>query len=211
MRAGELVFFYGAVGCLAALVGCSSPAPAPAPVRAADANQSSATAYRAGRVHFGGRQLAVVPFIGHQPEMDLRVQCLAIRDNARRSGQPEVPLCFGDSPREAVRSLRLERTAETGVGQIIRRLAASNDSAHFIVEPSGSIYQILDLSFAPRRGGALQPGEIRVIAADPEGLAALRDALTMAIDGLVVEDVPADAPTPAPPAHDAPAEAPHEP
>jgi hypothetical protein len=171
-------------------LGCSaSPPPATAPVT--DASPAGKATYRAGRVHFGGRQLAVVPFIAHPPEMDLRVACLSNRDRARQAGQPEVPLCFGDNARTALRTLRIEESPGLGAPEAIRRLAAANDSAHFVVEPSGSMYQVLDLAYAPRRAGAVQAGEIRVISGDPAAQAVLRDALTTAIDGLEVEVVSA--------------------
>lgn len=206
MRVRDLAVLLGAVW----IFGCSPPPPPPAAGPTADASPASAATYRAGRVHFGGRQLAVVPFIAHPPEMDLRVQCLTNRDRARQAGQPEIPLCFGDGERSALRTLRIEESPGLGAPEAIRRLAAANDSAHFIVEPSGSVYQILDLAYAPRRGGTIQAGEIRVISGDPVAQAVIRDALTTAIDGLTVEVIsapgrpaapalaPADAAAPAP-------------
>ncbi|MCB9727687.1 MAG: hypothetical protein H6746_04270 [Deltaproteobacteria bacterium] len=192
-----------------ALAGCPDTRPPEAPAAPDAAAAAPEAAYLAGRVHFGGRQLAVVPFIAHPPEMDLRVQCLSMRDRLRSQGQPTGPLCFDETPRQAVRTLRIEAVPGVSGRQTIARLAAANDSAHFIIEPSGSIYQILDLAYAPRRGGAVQPGEIRVISADPAATERLRAALTGAISGLGVDAVAAQPPpgevaAPAPPAPPAP-------
>ncbi|MEZ4265289.1 MAG: hypothetical protein R3F39_02835 [Myxococcota bacterium] len=213
MRARDLALSLGAASLFAAsLLGCSAPPPPAAPQ--ADSSTSAAApspaVYRAGRVHFGGRQLAVVPFIAHPPDMDLRVQCMTNRDRARKQGQSETQLCFGETPRSAVRTLRIEESPGLGGPEAIRRLAAANDSAHFVVEPSGSIYQLLDLAYAPRREGTIQTSEIRVISGDPAAQAVLRDALTAAIEGLTVEVVAAPAAQPPETQPVPPAEAPHD-
>jgi hypothetical protein len=130
-------------------------APAPGPTR--------------GAVRFDDAWLPVTPLVAHQGRMDLATQCLVRRDDAAAAGQGEIPLCYERAKRDraALRTLRVE-VGRASLREVVAALRGADESAHFLVERSGSIYQVLDLVHGVRRDEVYRTEEIRVAAAGPD-------------------------------------------
>lgn len=134
--------------------------------------------------------------IGHDARNDLFVGCLQLRDAAAKAdaGGPPAALCYDPTPRSALKSVRVEYHAEQSFADAIAVLRKGPEAAHFIVERTGSIYQVLDLAYAPRRAGAYQAGEIRILSGSTEGHERLVAALKTQFEALTVEVLAAAAP-----------------
>ncbi|PIE17196.1 MAG: hypothetical protein CSA66_06485 [Proteobacteria bacterium] len=169
-----------AAGCGESTPQGSSPAAAPA----------AAPARLDGLVRLSDAWLKVGPHVGHEPRMDLSPQCRAKRDVANKAGEAEVPLCFDETPRArgAIDRVRVEIHRSTSPAAL-RRLAAADEGAHFIVERNGSTYQLLDLAYAVRRDGGYREGEIRVLSATPDAADALVGELARLFPGAAVDRV----------------------
>jgi hypothetical protein len=145
-------------------------APAEAPAAGASSDAQAAPARQDGAVRFDDAWLPVGPFLAHSARMDLVTQCLTRREDEEKAGKTPQPLCFdyGKRPRAALATVRVE-LGHASVGEAVAAMRAGNESAHFGIEKNGSHYQYLDLTYANRRAEAYQKGEIRIIAAGPEG------------------------------------------
>jgi hypothetical protein len=133
---------------------------------------------QAGEIHDGGQRHRVTPFVLHPHEMDLRVGCLVQRDQARKAGGEVAPLCFDEDRRPTPpKKIRVEYRMGMRSSEAISGLAASGEAAHFLVEATGSIYQVLDLAHDGRRAGAIQADEIRVMSGNTGGSNTLIAAL----------------------------------
>jgi hypothetical protein len=121
-----------------------------------------------GAVRFDDAWLPVAPFVAHQGRMDLATQCLVRRDDAIAAGQGEIPLCYERAKREraAIKTLRVE-LGRPSLREVVAALRGSDESAHFLVERSGSIYQVLDLVHGVRRDEVYRTDEIRIASAGP--------------------------------------------
>lgn len=183
--------------------GCGERAPAGPEVASADAAKAPARPARAdGLVLVDDRQEPVAPFVMHDPHLDLFVRCQMKRDGAKKEGRT-VPLCFDATRRQTdgLKVLRVER-APGDLGAVLRRLAASDEGAHFVVERTGTLHQVLDLAYTARRDGALRPDEVRVVTCHESAWQKLADALKALFPGLRVEvtDLPAPPDAPRAPA-----------
>ena len=132
----------------------------------------------AGRVRMGNKQWPVRTFIGHDAKMDLRIHCLTARDAAQKSAEgdanaPKPELCFDPKMVAKISRVRVETAKGATGGQLIRTLRSRNEAAHFMVERSGSLYQLLDMGLSPRRAGKIQRGEVRIVSANTSGQARL--------------------------------------
>ena len=142
----------------------------------------AADAKLAGRVRMGNKQWPVRVFIGHDAKMDLRVHCLSARDAAKKeagegSGSSKPPLCFDPNMVKKLDRIRVEFAKGATGGQMMRTLRARNEAAHFMVERTGSLYQVLDMGLSPRRADAIQRGELRIVSASKSGQARLVESL----------------------------------
>lgn len=180
---------------LLALPGCEGKK-APPPDAKGSAAKSVDARFKEGVVNLGDKPVRVVPFVGHNPRMDLKVQCLRKRDDAKKrgdAGPTELELCFEEGYRDAsaVKVIRVEYQDGATGADAIRRVTkeGGNDGAHFLVEPTGSIWQILDVGHATRRGGEIRGGEVRVLSGSAEGHKALLDALQGIFPDAAVEIV----------------------
>jgi hypothetical protein len=183
-------------------LGACQRTPAPSAPAAPDAGAATAKpeALR-GTLRKGDKSLRVGPIIAHSPGMDLFVRCRELVDRS----QGAQPLCYGPTKREQVSVLRVEYHPRLGGGVAMQLLRAKDEGAHFVVEPSGSIYQILDLAYAPRRDGSVRAGEVRILSGSKPGSDRLVAALRALFPELTVQPVDLDLPAPpAPPAGGAP-------
>jgi|GEM_PF-1278581 len=158
-----------------------------------------------GRVLMGDKQWPASQFIGHDARMDLRTHCLSARDAAIKQAktkpdQKVAQLCFDQSgKRERVKAIRVDFAKGGRIGTMMAHLRANNEAAHFMVEGSGSVYQVLDLSLAARRDGSYQADEVRVLSANETGHKALIGALTELFGKLPVTTLPLKLAQPQPP------------
>ena len=154
---------------------CSPPK---APAAATDAVSATASEARLeGQILIADRWTKVVPAVLHDAKMDLATRCLLMRDDAKSKGQ-EIPVCYDTTRGKAARpitTIAVERDMSMAVA--MQRLTASGEATHFVIDHTGGIYQVLDLAFAPRHGGAYAAGEVRVIACQEAGERALVAAL----------------------------------
>jgi len=179
----------------------------PSPV-GADASSSTADAQarRDGRVRLDDQWQAVVPLVIHEARMDLFVSCRLVSEQAKEAGREAPPLCYGEARRQvgAVRVIRVEHQPGTSV-DAMKRLGMLAEGAHFVVERTGSRFQLLDLAYAARRDGLVREDEIRVLAMEggaprgaAEAVAPLVAELVALYPGVRVEAL--DVAPPAPPA-----------
>ena len=113
----------------------------------------------AGRRHGVGPAAAGHAIHHAAPRMDLRPQCLMARDRAKKAGAVR-PLCFEETQRKRADIKVIAVEIEPGGTRTgIRRLAQANEGAHFLIERTGSIYQVLDLGLcgAPEWGLSARP------------------------------------------------------
>jgi hypothetical protein len=146
-----------------------------------------------GAVRFDDAWLKVGPFIAHQAQMDLATACLNQREDALAKGATDVVLCYDRLKRDrgVIRTIRVE-TGFTAMRDAIKRLRDRNESAHFVIERSGSLYQILDIVYPARRDEAYRADEIRVLATGADAqkhVAALLEGLRQHFPGLTTTSV----------------------
>ncbi len=135
-----------------------------------------------GEIHTAQKRQRVLPFIMHQPSMDLRVQCLSYRDELAERGEA-VPLCFEEEVRDVakgVTTLRIEHREGLRTAQAVALLRSAHEAAHFIIDDGGVPYQLLDLAFPARRDALYPRDEIRVMSGSAKG----NETLTKALIGL---------------------------
>lgn len=166
-----------------------------------------------GAVLLNDKWIPVAPFVGHDAHMDLYVQCKEARDRAQAAGKTAPPLCYEDVRVNEPKRLRIEHAEGRRGGDAMRALRQADGGAHFLIERNGSIRQILDLAYPPRRAGATQRGELRVLSGNRAAHEALAASLVKAFPGLQVEVVevpvaPARPPAPKPAAAKAPGNTP---
>jgi len=184
---------WATVGLLSLLLaGCTckreTPAEAPAPAVKAPRLE--------GEIHAAGQRKRVLPFVMHEPGLDLRVQCLTHRDALAKEGKT-VPLCFDEGERKiegATTTLRIEHAEGMRIAEAVHVLRTVDEGAHFVVDDGGTAYQLLDLAHAHRRAGTYQTSELRIMSGHAEGHARLVKALTSLYPGLKVETLPAKRP-----------------
>ena len=171
------------------IVGC---APDEAPTEASEpvTERSPDSRRLIGELHDGGRRHRVAPLILHPAPMDFRVGCLVDRDHARKRGDEPRPLCFDEDRRAAPPSkLRIEYRLGLPVSESMQRLNSAGEAAHFVVEATGSLYQVLDLSHAVYRDGALRPDEIRILSGNTGGSDVLTELLRSYYGTLDIEQI----------------------
>ena len=134
----------------------------------------------------------MAPFVVHDPGLDLFVQCLKQRDVARDKGTKDAKLCYGSEPRRQLGTLRIEHAKGLTVAKAIKHIRDGEEAAHFAIEPSGTTHQILDLAYAPMRGGELRAGEIRVLSGNREAHERLQRAIQAHFPRIRVEVVDVD-------------------
>jgi hypothetical protein len=160
-----------ALGLAWVLSGCQPGAtPEAGPDTSIPAAPTPEPADLAGAVRLDDAWLKIRPFVAHSARMDLFTQCLNRRDDEEKAGKTPQPLCFDyvKRDRSALATVRIE-LGHPSVGDAVAAMRAGNESAHFGIEKNGSHYQYLDLVYANRRADAYQRGEIRIIAAGPDG------------------------------------------
>ncbi|MCA9518177.1 MAG: hypothetical protein KC635_24735 [Myxococcales bacterium] len=183
--------------------GCQKSAPADADATAATGLDAAASGTQKKRmpgvVRWNDEMLPFGSLVLHNAQMDLRTQCRLLRDDEVKAGKPEI-LCYEDRvrDRDAVKRIRVEY-GTTRVGPVMRVLRAKHEAAHFLVEKDGVAHELLDMAFAARRDGAVQPEEIRVIAMAPEVYQGFVAALKALFPHAEVVTVPLDLTVPPPP------------
>lgn len=136
-----------------------------------------------GEVHAARQRKRILPFIMHQPSMDLRVQCLSYRDMLAEHNKPAVPLCFEERERKVeteVTVLRIEHKEGLSIPHAVAALSAKHEATHFIIDAGGTPYQLLDLALPVRRGEGYPSDEIRIVSGNQAGL----EKVTKALKGL---------------------------
>lgn len=148
-----------------------------------------------GQILFADSWTKVAPPVLHDAKMDLATRCRLLQGEARGHGS-EIPLCFSPARRtpQAITTLHVER--DEALPRAMQRLTKDNEGAHFVIDRSGGIYQVLDLAHAARRAGAYQEGEIRVVACHAESEKALVAALHALYPAATVTIVPPPGATP---------------
>lgn len=133
-------------------------------------------ARRDGRMLVNDAWIEVAPKVLHDAKMDLSSRCKILRDDAKAQGR-DAPLCYDPERKPARQVTRIVVERDLGMARAMRRLTAADEGVHFVVEKNGGIYQVLDLTFVVRHGGVYPDDEIRVVACQAEGEAALVAAL----------------------------------
>lgn len=149
-----------------------------------------------GEIHAAGQRQRILPFVVHEPGLDLRVQCLRYRDMRAEEGK-DVPLCFDETQRQVeatMRTLRIEHHEGMRIAEALHLLRSVDESAHFVVDDGGTPYQLLDMAHAPRREARYQAAELRVVSGHAEGHARLTKALQGLYPKLTVEMVQIERP-----------------
>lgn len=151
-----------------------------------------------GRVRFGGRQWPVALLVGHDAKADLFTHCRKLVDSAKEAAAGQgganvvkvPPLCYAAEPRQTVATIRVEFDAKGTGGRAIGMLRDNDEGAHFYIEPTGSVFQVLNLAYAPRREGQYRAGEVRVLSANAEVHKQLVSSLTALLGPVPVTEVP---------------------
>ena len=149
-----------------------------------------------GRVRVADKSYPVRHIVSHEPKMDLFVQCRARKDATKKAGA-ELPLCYENTKRTPTH-LRVERSTRRTLKLARRNVSEKNEAMHFVIEPSGSIYQVLDLAYGPRRAGQVRKGEIRVLSGHEDRHKTLYENLKRHFPELTIEVVDVKAPAAAP-------------
>ena len=66
---------------------------------------------------------------------------------------------------------------------------AVGEAAHFVVEATGTLYQVLDLAHGALRGGALQQDEVRIMSGNSGGSHTLVEILKSHYGTLEIEQI----------------------
>ncbi len=191
------------------LVGCSPRGDAPPAAPVAKASKAPKGPRLEGEIHVARQRKRILPFVLHQPSLDLRVQCLNRRDEMAKKGEA-TPLCFSETERSvetAMNRLRIEHREGMPITESLQSLRLADEGAHFVVDDGGTIYQLLDLALIARREGTYPAAELRVVSGNAEADAKLTAALRGLYPKLTVERIavapsgsgsktPAPAPTP---------------
>jgi hypothetical protein len=141
-----------------------------------------------GKLRVSDQWVEVAPLVLHDGKMDLFVRCRIVQDDAKKAGQ-EVPLCYDPNKRgtDQIDTIRVEHWLNLPIA--MRYLQVEAEGTHFLVERSGSTYQMLDLVYPARRAGAFARGEVRVVAADKAKGKTITDALKALYPRARVEEV----------------------
>ncbi|MFO0745708.1 MAG: hypothetical protein U1F43_08545 [Myxococcota bacterium] len=151
-----------AVLVLAALGACGGKG-ADADAGAADAAVEK-PARRDGYIIVEDRFEKVIPLVIHEAHMDLLVSCRQMQDHMKEGGK-DIPLCYDPAKRAraAVKVIRVEHRPGATV-DAMHVLGDSDEGAHFMVERTGTTFQLIDLAYATRRDGQNRGDEIRILA-----------------------------------------------
>ena len=140
-----------------------------------------------GSLRFGDAMHPISVFVAHDPMFDLKVQCRRYRDQQIKAGVADALLCYDEKPRKAFSRIRVEHHPKQTMALAMQRLRSGAEAAHLVVERTGSLYQLLDLGFAPWRDGSYRGDEIRVLSGNEQGHQALLAALRKRWSPLEVE------------------------
>lgn len=183
------------IALLSSPLGCKQHGPplatgakgaAPAVTQALGTPRTAADPKLRGRVILANKQWPVKMLIGQNARMDLQTNCRAAlaaakKDAAKTGKTVDVPLCFKPGYRSAATHIRVEFDVAGNGAKATSSIRLKGEAAHFLIEPSGSTYQLLDAGLTPRRAGRYQNGEIRILSANKEAhtslVASLRDLL----------------------------------
>jgi len=151
----------------------------------AGGDAAGSTARPVGQVRNADQWVPVSAQVLHDAKMDLAVRCRLMRDEAKAKGS-ERPLCFDQAakPERKVTTIALGHAANLTAA--MHALTEADEGVHFVVDKSGGIYQVLDLAFVARHGGAYPEGEVRVIGCEEPGTKALIAALQALYPGAAV-------------------------
>ena len=201
--------------CVALAVGCGGGAGGGSQ-STAGSDAKIAKPRHDGRMRLADAWLEVTPVVINDAHMDLVTLCQLIRDEAKKAGKADAELCFGPDRRvaTAVTKIRVELHKGT-FREALTMLADKNEGAHVFADKTGTLYQILDFALPARREGTLRTDEVRMLAIEGPGKAAI-DALIAELAPVfpnaqvevVTVATPAPAPTPAPGPAPAPTPAP---
>lgn len=174
------VFVLGALGCNKADTGPDTGGVSPS---------ADTTPRMDGKLRVKDQWVDVPPLILHDGKMDLFVRCKVMQEEATKAGREVPPLCYDPTPRppEEIDVIRVERWLSLPVA--MRYLQGEAEGTHFLVERSGSTYQMLDLVYPVRRAGAFLRGEIRVVATDEKKGATITQTLRALYPKARVEEV----------------------
>jgi len=130
-----------------------------------------------GKLRVKDTWVEVAPLVLHDAKMDLFVRCKIVQEDAKKLGREVPPLCYDPTARDqaTIATIRVERWLNLPIA--MRQMQMTAEGTHFLVERSGSTYQMLDLVYAVRREGELRKDELRVIATDEKGGATIVGAL----------------------------------
>ena len=140
-----------------------------------------------GELHFSGQRLRVEPFVMRTPEMDLFVACRLAKEAREQAGEAPIALCYEPNKRASFSEVLVEEIPGSTAGVQMRILSSRNEGAHFLVEKTGTIYQILDMAYGPRREGQVRGEEVRVLSGSAEGTENLLKLLREHFSGFKVK------------------------
>ena len=153
-------------------------------------------------MRLGDTWLEVTPVIINDAKMDLATLCQILRDEEKKTGKADPVLCYGPERRAAaaVKTVRVE-LRKGSFGDVMKWLADKAEGAHVVADKTGTLYQILDFALAARRDGSVRGDEVRIVAVEDRGKAAvetLLEELKPVFPGAHVEIVQVAATAPAP-------------
>lgn len=119
-------------------------------------------------------------------------------DADKKAGR-EAKLCYDPKPAKPT-SIRIEHGDRKALKARLLQVRADNEGYHFVIESSGSIVQVLDMAYAPRRNKEIRPGEILIISSHKKQEDTLLKSLKATFPGLKHEVTELKTP-PAPKAH----------
>lgn len=142
-----------------------------------------------GKLRVNDQWVEVAPLVLHDGKMDLFVRCRLVQEDAKKLGHEVPPLCYDANKRvtDEIAVIRVERWLNLPIA--MRYLQVEAEGTHFLVERSGSTFQMLDLVYPVRRNGEFARGEVRVVAADDKKGAAITGALRVLYPKARVEEV----------------------
>ena len=156
--------------------------------------QKKSAPQKLGEIHMRGERKSVTPFLLHDPNLDLAVQCRLLQDKLKAEGE-ESPLCFAEvASKVAPTTLRIEHFEGLKIGEALASLRTENEGAHFMAMRGGAIYQTLDVAHAARRDDTYREGEIRVLSGEEASHQKLIDTIREVFPKIAVTEVDAPAP-----------------